>query len=272
MPARSSRSATLAAIRSSKLPCLGVQHLQLLVQLLQPLQRSRHPRPCPLAHAHVASRVQAPALRLDLVDRRHLAQARHVDVASSAGKLLLHQWLGCPASTSGSSPRYSRAMFARNSIWLGVKSRCARSIWRKMCRASMNSTLSRRSLRLAPVEEPERAGQRHRVEEVGADRDDHIDRPGLDQLAPDLQLGAPRVRRRVGHHEAGPALLVESRRRRAGSRGSWRCPARDAEGEPRVALDPLLVDPVDVERRIGHHEVEPADRLVRDPRSRCWPP
>ena len=39
---------------------------------------------------------------------------------------------------------------------------------------------------LALLEEPERAGQRHRVEEVGADGDHHIHRARLDQLAPDV--------------------------------------------------------------------------------------
>ena len=48
-----------------------------------------------------------------------------------------------------------------------------------MWRASMNSTLSSRGrAALASVEEPERDGQRDRVEEVGADRDHHVDGAG----------------------------------------------------------------------------------------------
>jgi hypothetical protein len=48
-----------------------------------------------------------------------------------------------------------RAMFARRSICSAVQSRWARSIWRQILRASMNSALFARSL---PVEE----SQRHR--------------------------------------------------------------------------------------------------------------
>ena len=33
-------------------------------------------------------------------------------------------------------------------------------------------------------------------------------------------------------------------------------------GKPRIVLELRLVDPIDVERRIGHHEVEPADAVV----------
>ena len=51
--------------------------------------------------------------------------------------------------------------------------------------------LARRVPALALVEEPERHRQRHRVEEVRADRDDHVDGAALDELAADLQLRLP---------------------------------------------------------------------------------
>ena len=81
-------------------------------------------------------------------------------------------------------------MLARNSICSGRKSRWARSIWRKMWRASMNSTVSSRGrAALAAVEEPERHRQRHRVEEVRADRDHHVD-----ELDPRSACGGSRPR------------------------------------------------------------------------------
>ena len=53
----------------------------------------------------------------------------------------------------------------------------------------MNSTLSLRScLGLAVVQEPERAGERDRVEEVRADGDHHIDGVLLQQLLANLHL------------------------------------------------------------------------------------
>ena len=50
-------------------------------------------------------------------------------------------------------------------------------------------------LRLAPVEEPECTGQRHRIEKVRPDRDHHIHCTGLEQVAADVQLRATGVSR-----------------------------------------------------------------------------
>ena len=69
----------------------------------------------------------------------------------------------------------------------------------------MNNTDPPDRFALAAVEEPQRDGQRHRVEEVRADRDDHVDEAILDQLPADLALAVAGVGRRVGHHEAGAA-------------------------------------------------------------------
>jgi hypothetical protein len=60
------------------------------------------------------------------------------------------------------------------------------------------------------VKEPQRDRQRHRVEEIRADRDDHVDEPILDQHATDLALAVTGVRRRVGHHEASSAGVVSA--------------------------------------------------------------
>ena len=76
-----------------------------------------------------------------------------------------------------------------------------------MCRASMNSTLSLRSVFALPlVEEPERAGERDRVEEVRADGDHHIDGMGLEQLLANLHLRLPGIGGGVRHDEPGPPL------------------------------------------------------------------
>ena len=49
---------------------------------------------------------------------------------------------------------------------------------------------------LGLVEEPQRHGQGDGVEEVGADRDHHVDRSGLDELLADLLLRVARRRPR----------------------------------------------------------------------------
>ena len=64
-------------------------------------------------------------------------------------------------------------------------------------------------LALAPVEEPEGAGQGDGVEEVGADGDHHIHGAGFDELLADLQLRAAGVGGGVGHDEAGAAGVVQ---------------------------------------------------------------
>src|SRR5579859_4935202 len=61
------------------------------------------------------------------------------------------------------------------------------------------------------IEEPERTGEGHRVEEIRGDGDHHIDCPCLDEPAADLLLRAARVAGRVGHHEAGSPALVQGR-------------------------------------------------------------
>src|SRR4051794_26100644 len=115
---------------------------------------------------------------------------------------------------------------------------------------------------LSQPEEPEGDRQGDGIEEVWTDRDHHIDEAILDQFASDLALAMPRVCRGVRHDEAGTAGLVKRRRKEldpdvvavVGLRQVW---------EARVVLQLRLVDAIDVEWWIRHHEVESAQALVR---------
>ena len=73
-----------------------------------------------------------------------------------------------------------------------------------------------------PIEKPELAGHRARVEEITANIDHHIDRAGLDQLLANRRFVAAGARRLRGHHDARPAglvqIAVESRTARGSSR------------------------------------------------------
>ena len=116
---------------------------------------------------------------------------------------------------------------------------------------------------LALVEEPEGHGERDGVEEVRPDRHHHVDLAVLDQLAADGQLGVAGVGGGVGHDEASPAGVVERRREDLDPQVVAVVDRRDPVGVALVVFDPVLVDGVDVERRIGDHEVEPTHRIVR---------
>ena len=111
--------------------------------------------------------------------------------------------------------------------------------------------------RLALVEEPQRAGQRHGVEEVRANRDHHIDCARLDQLLADFKLRTTGIAGAVGHHEASAPRFVQRGIEQLNPQVVSVIDRGHAKREARcVVLDPLLVDLIDIERRIGHHEIE----------------
>ena len=118
------------------------------------------------------------------------------------------------------------------------------------------------SILLTFVEEPQRDGQGDGVEEVRPDRHHHVRLAVFDQLAPDRQLGVADVRCRVGHDEASPPGLVERRRKDLDPQVVAVIYRRDAVRVALVVLEPVLVDGVDIEWRIGDHEVEAAHRVV----------
>ena len=115
---------------------------------------------------------------------------------------------------------------------------------------------------LAFVEEPQRTGQRHGVEEVRADGDHHIDRARLDQLLANLRLAAARIAGRVRHHEAGAASLAQRTVENLNPQIVAVVVAGQAERKARVFSQPLLVDLIDVEGRVGHHEIKLPDGVV----------
>lgn len=68
---------------------------------------------------------------------------------------------------------------------------------------------------------------------------------------------------RVGHDEAGATAIVQGRVELLNPEVVRVVRIRDAEGEAWVAGQVDLVDLVDVERRVRHHEVEFGDRALR---------
>src|SRR3990167_4257862 len=62
----------------------------------------------------------------------------------------------------------------------------------------------------ALIEEPEGAGQGHRIEEVGANGHHHIHGMGFDDLFANVQFRAAGVGGGVGHNKPGPTGVVES--------------------------------------------------------------
>ena len=118
-------------------------------------------------------------------------------------------------------------------------------------------------LALAPVEEPEGAGQSHGVEKVGADGHHHIHGAGFDDLLADVQFRAAGVGGGVGHDEPGAAGVSEGAVEELNPEVVGVVGAGQAEGKARVVLEPVLVHPVHVEGRIGHDEIELAGGAVQ---------
>jgi hypothetical protein len=89
----------------------------------------------------------------------------------------------------------------------------------------------------------------------------------FDQLLAQFLLGGAGVRRRVGHDEAGVTVAVQGRVEELNPQVVGLVGARQAEGEAAAGahhvLEPLLVDRVDVEGRIGEDEIELAGGSVR---------
>ena len=115
---------------------------------------------------------------------------------------------------------------------------------------------------------PQLAGDGAGVEEVGPDGNHHVHVAGLDELAPHIRLavaGAGCLRR---HDETGAALgakvAVEVGNPQVVAVADLLglVHARQAKGQAAVVLHLLGVHHVDVERRIGHHEVALAKEIV----------
>ncbi len=90
--------------------------------------------------------------------------------------------------------------------------------------------------------------------------------PDFDQRPANIEFRPARVGGGIGHDEAGAARLVQSRPEHLDPEVIGVVGLRQAEGEAVLALADrvlLLVDAVDVERRIGHDEVELADDRER---------
>ncbi len=100
------------------------------------------------------------------------------------------------------------------------------------------------------------------IEEVGSDGDHDVDGAGFDELATDLLLGVAGVASGVGHDEPGPAAVGEGSVELLDPEVVAVVGAGHAEGEAGLAGEFVLFDAVDIEGRVGHDEIELADRFV----------
>ena len=115
--------------------------------------------------------------------------------------------------------------------------------------------------RLGTVKVPQLAGNGTGIEKVLADGDHHIHITGFDDQLAYVFFTMPGTRRLRGHDKTSAALFAQV----APEIGDPEViPVADfigfvhpwqAKGETWIAFDPLGIDQIDIERRIGHHEV-----------------
>ena len=137
-------------------------------------------------------------------------------------------------SSSGRWPRYRRTMFASNSSCsVGEVAMRAIDLAEYLASVDKQDAIRPLGLAFAAVQEPQRDRQRHRVEEVRADGDHHVDRAdprsACDGSRP--RCGARRTRSWPSRSRHGRSRSAPSRT--AGSTGSWRCSARGRSGKRR---------------------------------------
>ncbi len=213
--------------------------------------------------AHIATGVERPALRLDLGDRRRLAEAGDVGIGGllAEGLLQLYQHLltahrqirrfaAIKPHDIGDEADLRRRPVAVGAVHLAID----------VAGIDKEHGIGALRLRLPAVEEPEGARQRDGVEHVRADGDHHIHCACLDQLLAQFLFAAAGVRGGVGHDEASAAPGIERRIEElnpevVGVVGAWQTEGKAATHSDHV-LEPLFVDSVDVEGGIGQHEVE----------------
>ena len=118
---------------------------------------------------------------------------------------------------------------------------------------------------LAPIKEPQRHRQSDGEKHVGTDRDDAVHRTGRDQLLPDLPFAAASIRRAVGHDEARAARGVEGAVETLDPEVIGVVAGSHPPGVVgTVILETRLVDALEVEGRVRHHEVEAILHILLD--------
>ena len=105
--------------------------------------------------------------------------------------------------------------------------------------------------------------QGDRIEHVRSNSYDHVDAAILNEFPADLEFTTSSIRRGVGHDESSPAGVVECGVEDLDPEVVAVVGFRKSEWETRIVLELDLIDLVDIERRVGHDEVELADRVVR---------
>src|SRR5262245_47269069 len=130
-------------------------------------------------HTDVTAWVEAPALGLDLAEGRDLAQSRHINVVPGLAESFLHQREAALEHLGGFAP--IEPYDVRQEFDLLGREIAVRPVDLAVDVAGVDEQhLVPALLGLATIQEPERAGQSHGIEEVRADRYDDIDRAALD--------------------------------------------------------------------------------------------
>ena len=117
-----------------------------------------------------------------------------------------------------------------------------------------DGVLARRG-RLAFIEEPECARQRHRVKHVRADGNNHVHSEAFDQFLPYVLLGRAGIPSRVSHHKPCSALFIECRVKELDPQIIGVVSIWQAKGEtpfwPYLIFETLFIDRINVEGRIS---------------------
>lgn len=118
------------------------------------------------------------------------------------------------------------------------------------------------------IEEPKRAGERHRVKHVRADGDHHVHAPRFNELVAKVLLGTAGVGGGVRDGKSGAAFFIQRGIEKLNPEIIGVVGARQAKGEaasrPDGIFQPIFVHGVHVERRVREDEVGSKDTNGRE--------
>src|SRR5579883_512107 len=165
---------------------LTIQRFQLLIQPLKLLPEIEIVKSL-LYYSHVATGIETPSLRFDLLQRSYFAESWHIGICPLGERLL---YPGCTSLAGFYVFATIEAHDIGDKFYIFGQELTVRSVDLPVnvaCIDKKHAILARRPS-FPLVKEPERAGQRHRIKEIRTDRNDHIHALLLQQLAADLQL------------------------------------------------------------------------------------
>ena len=198
--------------------------------------------------ADVAARVEAPALFPDLDAGGDLAQA--------AGEVLLKEFVTAVNSLDVLAAIESHDVGNELDLFRGEVTVGTVDLMEDVPGVDEEHSVFPCSAQLRFVKEPQRHRQGDCVEEVRPDGHHHVNCARLDEPLSNVLLRMPGVTRGVGHDRSGAAFGRESGLELLDPDEVAVVGLVQTEGETLVACELLILDLVDVERRIGHDEVE----------------